>query len=70
VHGDVPGRVHALLDPPPRRRPGTASVLVTLVLTCALSAAAVQQCGERLFEHARSSHNLTAMSAQGGLGSW
>jgi Zn-dependent protease with chaperone function len=54
LHGDVPGRVQALLAPPPRRRPGMAVVLVALALTCVLSAAAVQHFGERLFEHAAS----------------
>ena len=50
VDDDVPGRVRALLDPPPRRRRGVAAALVALTLTCVLSAAAVQQGGERLFE--------------------
>ena len=49
---DVPGRVQALLDPPPRRRPATVAALVGLVLACALAAGAVQHLGERLFEHA------------------
>lgn len=50
LHSDVPGRVHALLDPPPRRRPAVAGALVALVVTCVLAAAVVQQRGERLFE--------------------
>jgi Zn-dependent protease with chaperone function len=52
LNADVPGRVHALLAPPPRRRPGTATALVALALTSMLAAAAVQHLGERLFEHA------------------
>jgi Zn-dependent protease with chaperone function len=50
LNSDVPARVHALLDPSPRRRPGVVTVLVALTLACVLSAAAVQQLGERLFE--------------------
>jgi Zn-dependent protease with chaperone function len=49
---DVPGRVQALLEPPPRRRPAAVAALVGLVLVCALAAGAVQHLGERLFEHA------------------
>ena len=52
LHGDVPGRVQALLAPPPRRRPAALAALAALALSCVLSAAAVQQFGERLFEHA------------------
>ena len=61
LRSDVPGRVHALLRPPPRRRRGVAGLLVVLTLTCVLAAVAVQQSGERLFEgllrdHERSAH--------------
>jgi hypothetical protein len=52
LDADVPVRVQALLAPPPRRRPTMAATLAALALVCALSAAAVQHSGERLFEHA------------------
>jgi Zn-dependent protease with chaperone function len=52
MNADVPGRVQALLAPPPRRRPGAVAALVALALTCTLAAGAVQHLGERLFEHA------------------
>jgi hypothetical protein len=52
---DVPTRVQALLAPPPRRRPAVVALLATLALTCTLGAAAVQHCGERLFERAGTS---------------
>jgi hypothetical protein len=55
MNANVPGRVQALLAPPPRRRPGTVAALVALVLICTLAAGAVQQLGERLFEHAAAS---------------
>jgi len=52
---DVPGRVEALLAPPPRRRPLVAVALTALTLTCVLGAVGVQHSGERLFEHAGAS---------------
>jgi Zn-dependent protease with chaperone function len=51
LNSDVPGRVHALLAPPPRRRPAVTLALVGLVVAGVLAAVAVQQSGERLFEH-------------------
>jgi len=63
---DVPGRVQALLEPPPRRRPASVAALVALVLACALAAGAVQHLGERLFEHARASSPPAMTTSQTG----
>jgi hypothetical protein len=52
MNADVPGRVQALLAPPPRRRPGAVVALVALTLTCTVATAVVQHLGEQLFEHA------------------
>ena len=52
MNDDVPGRVQALLAPPPRHRPAAVAALVALTLTCTLAAVAVQHIGEQLFEHA------------------
>jgi Zn-dependent protease with chaperone function len=59
---DVPARVQALLDPPPRRRPAAVAALIGLVLVCALAAGAVQHLGERLFEHAGRAHESIDVS--------
>jgi hypothetical protein len=68
LNADVPGRVQALLIPPPRRRVGTATALIALALTSILAAAAVQHLGERLFEHAVAEARVT-VSAGDGAGS-
>jgi hypothetical protein len=50
--GDVPGRVRALLAPPPRRRPLALVVLAALLAAGALATVAVEQTSDRLFDHA------------------
>jgi Zn-dependent protease with chaperone function len=50
--GNVVNRVRALLAPAPTRHPSALAVLLALLLTTALTAAAVQHTGESLFEHA------------------
>ena len=52
LDSDVPDRVESLLAPPPHRRPAVVVALVALVLAGVVAAVVVQQCGERLFEHA------------------
>jgi hypothetical protein len=65
VSADLPGRVRALLEPPPRSRPLTTTTLLALILTCALSAVAVQHLGERLFERAGAAHHSAAAAVAG-----
>ena len=60
---DVPARVQALLAPPPRLQPAAVAALITLALTCPLGAAAVQHCGERLFDHAAAGSRVTVSTA-------
>lgn len=50
--GDVPGRVRALLAPPPRRRPLALVALAVLLTAGALATIAVEQTSDRLFDHA------------------
>jgi beta-lactamase regulating signal transducer with metallopeptidase domain len=50
--GDVPRRVRAMLDQPPRSRPIAALTLAALLATATLGAGAVERTGERLFERA------------------
>jgi Zn-dependent protease with chaperone function len=50
--GNVVNRVHALLAPTQTRRTSALAILLALLLTTALAAAAVQHTGESLFEHA------------------
>jgi hypothetical protein len=50
--GDVPGRVRALLAPPPRRRPLVLAALAVLLVAGALATVAVEQTSDRLFDHA------------------
>jgi Peptidase family M48 len=50
--GDVPGRVRALLAPPPRRRPLALAVLAVLLLAGALATVAVERSSDSLFDHA------------------
>jgi hypothetical protein len=58
--GQVPRRVTALLQPPPRTRARHLTVLVALTLAVALGALAVERTGETLFEHAKASATTTA----------
>jgi hypothetical protein len=50
--GDVPGRVRALLAPPPRRRPLALVALAVLLVAGTLATVAVEQTSDRLFDHA------------------
>ena len=50
--GDVPGRVRALLAPPPRRRPLALAALALLLVAGGLATVAVGQTSDRLFDHA------------------
>jgi beta-lactamase regulating signal transducer with metallopeptidase domain len=54
--GDVPRRVRALLDPPPRRRPLAFAVLAALLVAGTVATVAVEQSGDRLFDHAALGH--------------
>jgi Zn-dependent protease with chaperone function len=54
--GDVPGRVRALLAPPPRRRPLTLAAVAVLLVAGALATVAVEQTSDRLFDHAALHH--------------
>jgi beta-lactamase regulating signal transducer with metallopeptidase domain len=54
--GDVPGRVRALMAPPPRRRPLVLAALTLLLVAGALATAAVEQTSDRLFDHAALHH--------------
>jgi Zn-dependent protease with chaperone function len=58
--GDVPGRVRALLDAPPRRRPVRVAVLAGLLAVLAAATVMVQHRGEQLFEYAK--HHTIASS--------
>ncbi len=55
--GDVPARVRALIDPPPRRRPVRVAVLAALIALLTAATAIVQHRGEQLFEYAK--HHTT-----------
>jgi Peptidase family M48 len=50
--GDVPGRVRALLAPPPRRRPIVLGALAIVLAVGTLATAAVELTGDQLFDHA------------------
>jgi Zn-dependent protease with chaperone function len=54
--GDVPGRVKALLAPPPRRRPLALAALTLLLVAGALATAAVERTSDRLFDNAALHH--------------
>ncbi len=56
--GNVPGRVRALMAPPPRRRPFSVAILTVLLAVLAAATVMVQHRGEQLFEHAK--HHTTA----------
>jgi len=58
--GDVPGRVRALMAPPPRRRPASVTVLGVLLAVLAAATVVVQHRGEQLFEYAK--HHAAATS--------
>ncbi len=55
--GDVPARVRALIDAPPRRRPVRVAVLAALLALLTAATAMVQHRGEQLFEYAK--HHTT-----------
>ncbi len=50
--GDVPGRVRALLGPPPRPRVVPLAVLVVLLVATTIAAGTVQRRGDQLLDHA------------------
>jgi Zn-dependent protease with chaperone function len=50
--GDVPGRVRALLDPPPRPRVFPLAVLLALLITSTVAATTVQRRGDELLDQA------------------
>jgi len=52
VGGDVPERVRALLEPPPRPRVVPLAVLVVLLLATTVAAGAVQRRGDQLLDQA------------------
>ena len=52
VGGDVPGRVRALLEPPPRPRFVPLVVLVALLIAATVAAGTVQRRGDELLDHA------------------
>jgi Zn-dependent protease with chaperone function len=52
VGGDVPGRVRALLEPPPRQRVVPLFVLVALLVAATVAAGTVQRRGDELLDHA------------------
>jgi len=52
VGGDVPGRVRALLEPPPRQRVAPLFVLVALLVVATMAAGTVQRRGDELLDHA------------------
>jgi hypothetical protein len=54
--GDVPGRVKALLAPPPRRRPLVLAALAVLLVAGALATVAVERTSDTLFDNAALHH--------------
>jgi hypothetical protein len=50
--GDVPGRVRALLAPPPRRRPLALAALAVLLVAGALATVAVERTSDSIFDNA------------------
>jgi Zn-dependent protease with chaperone function len=58
--GDVPGRVQALIDPPPRPRPARLVVLAGLLTVLAAATLMVQHRGEQLFEYAKRQPTATS----------
>ena len=52
VGGDVPGRVRALLEPPPRPRLVPLIVLLALLVAATAAAGTVQRRGDELLDHA------------------
>ena len=50
--GDVPGRVRALLEPPPRPRVVPLAVLAALLVATTLAAGTVQRRGDELLDQA------------------
>lgn len=51
--GDVPGRVRALIDPPPQPQPARVIMLASLLTVLAAATLMVQHRGEQLFEYAK-----------------
>jgi Zn-dependent protease with chaperone function len=63
--GDVPGRVRALLGPPPRPRVVPLAVLVVLLVATTVAAGTVQRRGDQLLDQA-GTNNGTSVSHHGG----
>jgi Zn-dependent protease with chaperone function len=64
--GDVPGRVRALLEPPPRPRVLPLAVLLVLLVACTVAAGTVQRRGDQLLDEAgKSAPAATHHTGQG-----
>ena len=65
--GDVPQRVRALLEPPPRRRPFALIALCAVLAVTAATTLSVQRSSDHLFDRADTASRLTMQCTNGNL---